>query len=590
MKNVKLITYMLGYIWKADKKGFVWLIAWLTWNIIPTIYRALIYKFIIDAITEQRPLSYIITIVVLYALVELVARIFSNYVFQNRFNRLSLNVKKYSNNLLLKKCSVLDMECYDNTEFYDKISKALGQVNNRAMDVFYQVQRFISNVIYLVTGFVIIVTLDPLMIIVSIVTGIAFFLLDFVFVKTKYQTREAMVPINRKVDYFHGLMHDRKTVSDVKQYKGFGKYLISKYNKSADEQISMSIKLANKETSHMIKSQVLVSTVYILFPYVHLAVQCFRAVISVADIPAMFNAFNLAVNGFSDTSREISNLKESCLYIAHLKEVLEYEPKIERDGGREIGDIDTIEFENVSFKYPHSDHYVLENLSITIKKGQKIAIVGINGAGKTTFVKLLMRYYDPCEGRVLVNGVDMKEYNVNSLRDKMATLLQEFQPYNVPIDEMIACSETTDEQKVERVLGEVGLTDRINAAPKKIKSEYSKMFDVDGVMLSGGELQKLFIARMRYKDGGVYIMDEPSSALDPIAEYEINNLMMNIAKDKTVVMIAHRLSTVVNADCILLIDGGKVLEMGSHRQLLEQNGKYAQMFNLQAEQYQSATA
>lgn len=590
MKNIKLITYMLGYIWKADKKGFVWLIAWLTWNIIPTIYRALIYKFIIDAITEQRPLSYIVTIVVLYALVELVARIFSNYVFQNRFNRLSLNVKKYSNNLLLKKCSVLDMECYDNTEFYDKISKALGQVNNRAMDVFYQVQRLISNVIYLVTGFVIIVTLDPLMIIVSIVTGIAFFLLDFVFVKTKYQTREAMVPINRKVDYFHGLMHDRKTISDVKQYKGFGKYLISKYNKSADEQISMSIKLANKETFHMIKSQVLVSIVYILFPYVHLAVQCFRAVISVADIPAMFNAFNLAVNGFSDTSREISNLKESCLYIAHLKEVLEYEPKIERDGGREIGDIDTIEFENVSFKYPHSENYVLKDLSITIKKGQKIAIVGINGAGKTTFVKLLMRYYDPCEGRVLVNGADMKKYNVNSLRDKMATLLQEFQPYNVPIDEMIACSETTDGQKVERVLSEVGLTDRINAAPKKIKSEYSKMFDEDGVMLSGGELQKLFIARMRYKDGGVYIMDEPSSALDPIAEYEINNLMMNIAKDKTVVMIAHRLSTVVNADCILLIDGGKVLEMGSHKQLLEQNGKYAQMFNLQAEQYQSATA
>lgn len=152
---------------------------------------------------------------------------------------------------------------------------------------------------------------------------------------------------------------------------------------------------------------------------------------------------------------------------------------------------------------------------------------------------------------------------------------------------MVACGEMPDEQKVEHVLAEVGLTDRINAAPKKFKSEYSKMFDGDGMMLSGGELQKLFIARMRYKDGGVYIMDEPSSALNPIAEYEINNLMMNLAKDKTVIMIAHRLSTVVNADCILLLDGGKVLEMGSHKQLLEQNGKYAQMFILQAEQYQA---
>ena len=587
MKNIKLIIYMLGYIWKADKKGFFWLIVWLIWHIIPTVYRALIYKLIIGSIIEQKSLSHTITIVVLYALVELVARIFSDYVYENRFKRLGLNVKKYSNDLLLQKCSVLDMECYDDTGFYDKISRALGQVDNRAMDVFYQVQRFLSDVIYLITGVAIIVTLDPLMIFVSIAAGIAFFLLDIVFLKTRYQAQEAMIPINRKVDYFHGLMRDRRTVSDIKQYKGFDNYIMGKYNKSADEQIDMSMKLANKEFTHSVKRKFFVVGVYILFPYAYLAVQCFRAVISVADIPAMFNAFNLTVDGFSDISREISNMKESCLYIAHLKEVLEYEPKIERNIGRDIGDIDTIEFDNVSFKYPHSETYVLKDLSITIKKGQKIAIVGINGAGKSTFVKLLMRYYDPCEGRVLVNGVDIKEYSVNALRDKMATLLQEFQPYNVPIDEMIACSETTDEKKVEHVLDEVGLTERINESPKKIKSEYSKMFDEDGIVRSGGELQKLFIARMRYKDGGVYIMDEPSSALDPIAEYEINNLMMNIAKNKTVIMVAHRLSTVVNADCILLIDGGKVLEMGSHKQLLEQNGKYAQMFKLQAEQYQA---
>lgn len=585
MKNIKLISYMLGYIWKADKGGFAWAVVDLFWQIIPTTFNALIYKFLIEAVTLKSPLSHVILIVALYALVQFISRIFSEYLYGNRFNRLSLNVKKYSNDLLLSKCASLDMECYDSTEFYDKLSKALGQVNNRAMDVFYQVKRFSTNLIHFIVGLSIISTLDPLMIVVAFIAGIVLFFMDFVFVKTRYQASEEMVPVNRKVDYFHGLLRDRKTVSDVKQYKGFDKFIMGKYNKAANEQISLSMKLANKQTAHSFKSQTLVVIMLVLFPYVYLAIQSFRAIISVADIPAMFNAFNLVVNGFSETSREISNMKESCLYIAHLKEVLEYEPKIERDGGREIGDIDTIEFEKVSFKYPHSDNYVLKDLSITIKKGQKIAIVGINGAGKSTFVKLLMRYYDPCEGSVLVNGVDIKEYNVNSLRDKMATLLQEFQPYNVPINEMIACSETTDEQKIERVLDEVGLTDRINAAPKKMKSEYSKMFDEDGVMLSGGELQKLFIARMRYKDGQIYIMDEPSSALDPIAEYEINNLMINIAKDKTVVMIAHRLSTVVNADCILLIDGGKVLEIGSHKQLLEQNGKYAEMFNQQAEQY-----
>lgn len=578
---------MLGYIWKADKSGFAWGVIDLFWKIIPTTFNALIYKFIIEAITLKRPLSQVIFIVALYALVQLINRVFGEYLYGNRFNRLSLNVKKYSNNLLLRKCAVLDMECYDDTKFYDMLSKALGQVNNRAMDVFYQVKRFSSNLIHFIVGLSIISTLDPLMIVVAFIAGIALFFMDFVFVKTRYQANEEMAPVNRKVDYFHGLMRDRKTVSDVKQYKGFDKFVMSKYNKAVDEQMSLSMKLAKKQTTHSFKSQTIVVVLLVLFPYVYLAIQCFRAIISVADIPAMFNAFNLVVDGFSESSREISNMKESCLYIAYLKEVLDYKPKIECSTGHEIENIEKIEFENVSFKYPHSDSYILKGLSITIKKGQKIAVVGVNGAGKTTFVKLLMRYYDPCEGRVLVNGIDLKEYNVNSLRDKMATLLQEFQPYNLPIDEMIACSETPDNSRVERVLKEVGLMEHVNASPKKIKSEYSKMFDEDGVVFSGGELQKLFIARMRYKDGEVYIMDEPSSALDPIAEYEINNLMMNIAKDKTVIMIAHRLSTVINTDCILFIDNGKVLEMGSHKQLLEQNGKYAQMFNLQAEQYQT---
>ena len=590
MKNLKNIFYMLGFVWKADKGGFAWKVAYMIWVSIPTALRVLILKLIIDAISEQKPLSYIVLIVLVYSLVQLISNVFSIYVHENRLAKVRLRVQKYSNNLLLNKCAALDMECYDDTEFYDKLSRALGQVNSRAMDMFDAFGRFMQSLISFLVGISIILTLDPLMIIVAIIGSAATGFINFVWVKQRFEAREEMVPINRKVDYFHGLMRDRKTVSDVKQYNGFGRFILGKYSQVADTQIEMQTQLNKRTAMHNSKQALLSKITLTMFPYLHIAVQCFRGVVSVADVTAVFNAFTLATDYFMEVTFNAIDLKEGCLYAAHLREVLDYEPKIERNEGREIDDINEIRFENVSFKYPHSDNHVLKNLSITIKKGQKIAIVGINGAGKTTFVKLLMRYYDPCEGRVLVNGVDLKEYNVNSLRDKMATLLQEFQPYNVPIDEMIACSETTDEQKVERVLAEVGLTERVNAAPKKIKSEYSKMFDEDGVVFSGGELQKLFIARMRYKDGGIYIMDEPSSALDPIAEYEINNLMMSIAKDKTVVMIAHRLSTVVNADCILLIDGGKVLEMGSHKQLLEHNGKYAQMFNLQAEQYQTAKA
>lgn len=585
INNFKLIIYMLDYIWKADRAGFAWAVADLIWTVIPTAFNALIYKLLIEAITLRKQLPYVATIVVLYAFVQLISRMFSEYLYGNRFNRMSSNVKKYSNNLLLKKCSTLDMECYDDAEFYDKLSKALGQVNNRAMEVFYQVKRFFSNLISFIVGLSIISLLDPLMIVVALIAGVVLFLMDFVFVKTRYLANDAMIPVSRKVDYFSGLLRDRKTLSDVKQYSGFDKYILGKYNKATDEQISLSMELAKKQTAHSFKSQMVVVILLILFPYGYLAVQSFRLIITVADIPAMFNAFNLVANGFSDTSREISNMKESCLYIAKLKEVLDYESKIESNEGKMLETIKRIDFKNVFFKYPHSDNYILKDFNITIRRGEKIAIVGINGAGKTTFVKLLLRYYDPCEGKILIDNVDLREYNVHSVREKMTTLLQEFQPYNVPIDEMVACSETVDGQKARRVLTEVGLIDRLNTSPNGIESEYSKMFDENGVVLSGGELQRMFIARMRYKDGEVYIMDEPSSALDPIAEYEINDLMMKIAKDRTVVMIAHRLSTVVNADRIILVDDGKVLEEGSHKQLMKLGGKYMEMFNKQAENY-----
>ena len=591
MKNIKNVFYMLGFVWRADKGGFAWMIAYNLFTIIPTAYKTLILKLIIDAISTKRPLSYIVITVLLYALVSFAHSVFANYFYTNRVRgELGMRVKKYSNNLLLKKCASLDMECYDDTEFYNKLSKALEQVNNRAVDVFLQLESLLTGLVWFAVGIAVITTLDTLMIVVALIGAAATFYLNLGWAKQNYEAKEEMVPVNRRVDYFHGLLRDKKTISDVKQYNGFGDFILNKYNLAADKQIEMQQKLNNKGFILQTKRSSIANIVFTLFPYIHLAVQCSRGAVSAADITAMIQAFNYVTDGFMEISMGFIDLKESSMYITHLREVLEYEPKIERSEGRGISEIEKIEFESVSFKYPHSDSYVLKDLSITIKKGQKIAIVGINGAGKTTFVKLLMRYYDPCEGRVLVNNIDIKEYNINSLRDKMATLLQEFQPYNVPIDEMVACSERTDEQKVERVLSEVGLIERINATPKKIKSEYSKMFDEDGVVFSGGELQKLFIARMRYKDGNIYIMDEPSSALDPISEYEINNLMMSIAEDKTVIMIAHRLSTVINADCILLIDGGKVLEMGSHKQLLEQDGRYAQMFNLQAEQYQAAKA
>ena len=306
MEGIKLLRFMLGFIFKSDKAGFVWAIIYLLWSIIPTVFNALIYKFLIDSLTQNKELIFIIAIVSLYAFVSIITRIFSNFIYEHRFNRMSLNVKKYSNNIMLKKCTELDMECFDDKDFYDKLFKVLDQVDGRAMQVFYQLLRLSISFINFMSGLFIVTMLNAGMIIVALGSGITMYFLDIFFVKVKFKAYEKMVPINRIVDYFHSLLFNKSTISDVKQYNQLGDLIIKKYNKSADEQIGLSMELANEKLRFTVKSQSIVTLLSILLPYVYLAIQAYRSIISVADIPAMYNSFNLIVNGFSDTSREIT--------------------------------------------------------------------------------------------------------------------------------------------------------------------------------------------------------------------------------------------------------------------------------------------
>lgn len=239
------------------------------------------------------------------------------------------------------------------------------------------------------------------------------------------------------------------------------------------------------------------------------------------------------------------------------------------------------------FKYPNTEDYVLKNVSFEIEKGQKAALVGINGSGKTTIVKLIMRFYDVDRGSININGRNIKEYNVLSLRNAITTVFQEFQSYSMTIAELVSCveSERIEETKVIDALRRVGLIDEVQKNRKGIHAEYSKIFDENGLVFSGGQLQKLIIARMIYKGSDTLILDEPSRALDPESEYEINRDITQAARGKTLIIISHRLSTTKDADNIILIEDGTVREQGSHRELMAQNKRYAHLFTIQAKVY-----
>ena len=253
----------------------------------------------------------------------------------------------------------------------------------------------------------------------------------------------------------------------------------------------------------------------------------------------------------------------------------------------------SFELKNVSFRYTPESEEILHNISLKVKPGEKIAIVGYNGSGKTTLIKLLMRLYDPSEGTILYDGKDIKDYNLNKYHDRMGVVFQDFYMYgasmaeNVCLDDIEIKDNDELKENIKKALKRSGFSERLNALENGLETSVTTEFDEAGVDFSGGESQKVAIARAFFKDADILIMDEPSSALDPIAEYNLNKAMHEAAGDKTVFYISHRLSTTRDADRIIMLEKGRIIEEGSHDELLKKNGKYAEMWHVQASRYEA---
>lgn len=251
------------------------------------------------------------------------------------------------------------------------------------------------------------------------------------------------------------------------------------------------------------------------------------------------------------------------------------------------GDVETIEFENVSFKYPKSDQLVLDQISFSITKGEKISIVGLNGAGKTTLVKLLCRLYQPTSGVIKVNGMNIFDYDYKTYMDKIAAVFQDYKLFAFTIEENITCKPSKGDERARWIVRDVGLEETIQSLPNGMDRFFGKAYDESGLELSGGEGQKIAIARALYKDASLIILDEPTSALDPIAEAEVYSQFNELVGNKTAIYISHRMSSSVFCDKVLVIENGKVVDFDHHRNLMKKtDGLYYQLFQAQAKNYQ----
>lgn len=392
-------------------------------------------------------------------------------------------------------------------------------------------------------------------------------------------------PCERKENYVLNLMGDFSFGKEVRIYHMIP-FIHSKYLSVAGEMQGCykNIFLSN------LRAYLFENTTSVLQKfgvYILLAVEVVQNGLNISDFTLYFNAVNQFSESINILLKGYLSLSKMELYIGDLQKLLSLPRMDTPDAGEsvELGKEFCIEFIDVSFRYPGSDTYALQHINLKITQGDRLAIVGANGAGKTTLIKLMLRLYTPEEGRILLNGRDIRQFRYEEYAKVFSVVFQDYKLFAFSIRENICLSECCDEDKMKDAIDKSGLSEKISRLPGREETLLFKAYDDSGVELSGGEAQKLGIARALYKDARVVILDEPTAALDPVAEHEIYQRFDALVQGKSSIYISHRLASTRFANHILVLDRGSIVEQGKHADLIRENGLYAEMYRMQVEYY-----
>ena len=495
-------------------------------------------------------------------------------------------VYKGLNNLIFKKAAELDVSCYEDPAFYDAYMRATDILTRGFFMAFaVDLSNLLGNLIALVLVIGIVTTIDPVYLLFLAPVSVVF-IVQFMRSKLMYKRDLETTTNNRIKSYTERTVFLKDFSKDMRTSNIFS-VILSRFRRAVDDNIRIIKHYGVKLFIYNIIGSFFGELVPIVGTYSFASYQFIND--SGLDISG-FSVVLSSINSVRQTSMTIADsiaeLSNVALYFKNLHDFFDYETQVE-DGGLEAGEFESLEFKDVYFKYPASDHYSLNGVNLKINKGETVALVGVNGAGKTTLVKLMLRFYDATEGEVLYNGINVKEYNADSLRRRFATVFQDYKTFALSVNENVLCHEGTDDEKeiARQALIQSGVWDKVKTLPHAADTVLTREFDEKGAGLSGGEQQKTATARLFARDFDIAILDEPSSALDPIAEYKMYQNLIEITKDKSVVYISHRLSSAVLSDRIYVLGGGKVIEEGNHEKLMALGGEYNRMFTLQASRY-----
>lgn len=489
---------------------------------------------------------------------------------------------------LYEKAVELDLEQYDNPEYYNEFVWSINEAANRMDLILQDFGSSLNQATRVLVNGIFFVTLD--------VFGIVFILMSLAvtLVMKSYNGRllfardAELKPIERKRSYFNRIFYLNDYAKEIR-LNPVADRLKEEFSETNSKVYPIVNRYGKKNAlagfiGDFCSNDILINTVYLGYLVYQTVV---KGILSYGSTMALFNASSSLKNSLRNIALMLPKFEQHGLYVEKIRAFLAAESNMQ-SGGKELeeGAFRELTVKNVSFAYG-KDADTLHDISLSIKAGEKIAIVGYNGAGKSTLIKLLLRLYDVRGGQICLNGQDIREYDKKNYRSLFATVFQDYKIFASTIADNVKMdvAQQSDREKIEQALEQSGFAERLADFPNGMHTPLTREFEEEGVNLSGGEAQKVSIARTFYKYCPIIILDEPSSALDPISEYQLNHAMLEVAKDKTVIFISHRLSSTVMADRIYMLEQGRIIEEGSHKELMELDGKYAQMFRMQAEKY-----
>jgi ATP-binding cassette subfamily B protein len=585
-----------GLVWNAHRAGAIGMAAVTLVSAVLPVAQAWVGKLIVDGVlgavtAPDTPFGLAIQPVLPYLALELALVTLSAVMNQTRTlieHILHARLSHTINTAIIRKALALDLHFFENAEFYDKLQNARREADWRALSILNNGFLVIQNIITLLSFAVVLFTFAPLVGLLLFGASMPMFIAQARFSDLHFRLLSWRAPESRRMNYYEWLLTNDLAVKEVKLFD-LGETLLKRY-------VDLFWKFYREDTA-LAKRRSLISVVFGLLSnlayYGAYAWSVWRTVIqaiTLGDLTLYLAIFRQTQGAFQGALYTINELYESALFMSNLYGFLELAPEmpVSKNPKRVASSIrHGIEFRNVSFKYPNRNAWVLRNVSLKIQPGEKIALVGANGAGKTTFIKLLTRLYDPTEGQIFLDEVDLREYDPTDLRDAVGVIFQDFVKYMATVKENIGFGKVAaldDQPRIERAAVQGGADDVIAELPMRYETMLGNWFE-RGRELSGGQWQKMALGRAFMRDAEVLVLDEPTSALDAEREYEIFQRFRDLTSGKIAILISHRFSTVRMADRIAILENGELTELGSHQELLAKDGTYARLFNMQAEGY-----